>query len=148
MLIPEILFSLGFGVRSLTFEDFEKACAVMNFKYFLVDEKIGEGFSYPRTRKGIRHRVIILERTLFLHTLTEVAWHEFCHAANEHYGVRCFVRGSEDKAESEAIDFSVVCMIPTLWVRTKTREELYDEGFTKDQVDRRYYIYEKSDKKL
>jgi hypothetical protein len=143
MVIPEILYSLGFGVRSLTFEDFETACAEMKFPYFLTDEKlIDEGISFPRTRHGQKHHIIILKNTLFRLTLAEVAWHEFGHAYFSHYGVRCFVRGSEDKAEKQVDDLALCCLIPTLWIRTRTREEILSEGFTIDQIYRRINIFE------
>lgn len=146
MFIPNDLFSflctLGFGVRSLTFEDFEIACEKFGFKYFLVDEKlIDEGFTYPRHRHGKKYKIIILRRTLFSIVLTEVAWHEFGHAYFEHYGLRCFVRGSEEKAEKQMNDFALVCQIPTLWMRTKTKNEILDEGFTKEQYNQRLEIF-------
>lgn len=143
MTIPEILYSLGFGVRSLTFEDFETACVKLKFPYFLVDEKlIDEGLSFPRTRNRQNYHVIILKNTLFRLALLDVAWHEFGHAYFAHYGVRRFVRGSEDKAEKQVDDLALCCMIPTLWVKTRTREELLGEGFTIEQIKRRKIIFE------
>lgn len=143
MIVPEILNSLGFGVRSLSFEDFETACAKMKFLFLLVDEKLlEEGVTFPRTRNGRRYRVIVLRRTLFKQLLTEAAWHEFAHAYFEHYGVRAFSRGSEDRFERQADDLALCCMIPTVWVRTKTFEELLGEGFTAEQIWRRKEIYD------
>lgn len=148
MIIPEILLTLGFGVRSLDFEDFEKACAELKIPFFLVDEKIGEGMTFPRTRNGKKYSVILLERTLFRDVLTEVAFHELYHVIAGHFGMRCFVRGSEEKAEQEANDFSLCCRISTKYVRTKTRNELLDLGFTNTQISRRYAIYRQSNEKL
>jgi Domain of unknown function (DUF955). len=142
MNIPEILRELGFGVRQLSFEDFETACDRVGFKYFLTQEKIGEGLTFPRTRNGKRYRIIVLQSTLFYQSLLETAWHEFTHAYFEHYGVRLFARGSEEKCERQAEDLALCCLIPTIWVRTKSREELLEEGFTPEQIDRRKYIYD------
>lgn len=149
MHIPELLLTLGFGVRQLSFEDFKKACAILKFVYLLVDEKlIEEGLTFPRTRHGRRNKIIVLKNTLLLQQLTEVAWHEFAHAYYEHYGVRCFVRGSEDKYEQFCDDLALCCLIPTVWVRTKTLEELLGEGFTREQITRRQEIYNASGQKI
>ena len=143
MIVPEPLIELGFGVRSLSYEDFETACEITGFPVVLVDEKlIEEGLTFPRTRGGRRFRVIVLRRTLFKQQLTEAAWHEFAHAYYEHYGVRCFVRGSEDRFETQADDLALCCMIPTLWVRTKSFEELLGEGFSPECLRRRKEIYD------
>ena len=142
MIIPEILLKYGFGVRSLTFEDFELACFECFFKYFFTDEKIEDGLSFPFPYKGYEYRVIVLRRTLFQTSLAETAWHEFAHAYFRDYGVRAFVRGSEEKYEKAADDFALCCLIPTLWMRTKKWNELLDEGFTNEQIIRRKEIYD------
>jgi hypothetical protein len=140
--IPQILYELGFGIRSLSLEDFETACEKLNFPFFWTDEKLDDGISFPRERNGRKYHVIVLRKTLFRCALPETVWHEFAHAHYSHYGVRCFARGSEDKFELEANDFALCCIIPTLWVRKKSREELLDEGFTNEQLDRRKEIYD------
>ena len=122
MQVPECLLKYGFGVRQLSFEDFESACAELDYKIFWTDEKLDDGLSFPRKRNGKSHRVIVLRRVL--HGKTETAWHEFAHAHFEHYGVRAFVRGSEEKFERVADDFALCCLIPTMWVRYKTWNEL------------------------
>lgn len=142
MKVPQVLESLGFGIRSLTFEDFEAACRKCDFKYFFTDEKCEEGISFPFYRNGNRERIIILRNTIFPQTLVEVAWHEFNHAYFEHFGVRLFVHGSEEKCEREADDFSLCCRFPLIWVRTKTFNELLDEDFTSDDIHRRKEISE------
>lgn len=142
MVITKILLKYGFGVRSLTFEDFEAACVESFFKCFFTDEKFEDGLSLPFPYKGRIYRVIILRRTLFQNSLAETAWHEFAHAYFEHYGVRAFVRGSEEKYEKAADDFALCCLIPTLWMRTKKWNELLEEGFTDQQITRRKEIYD------
>lgn len=148
MNIPQFLEKLGFGLRSLTFEDFETACLICNFLYLFTSEKCEEGMSFPRNRNGIRYRVIILRKTLLKQTLTEVAWHELYHAYYEHFGVRLFVYGSEEKYEREADDFSLCCRIPLVWVRTKSVNELLEEGFTIEEIKRRKEINDKSGGKI
>ena len=142
MVIPEILTKYGFGVRQLSFEDFESACEELSIKIFFTDEKIEDGLSFPFPYKGKTYRVIILRQTLFYLAQIETAWHEFAHAYFEHYGVRAFVRGSEEKYEKAADDFALCCLIPTLWMRTKKWNDLLDEGFTNDQISRRKEIYD------
>ncbi len=142
MIVPQTLENLGFGLRSLTFQDFEIACRECDFKFFFTDEKLEEGLTFPYERNGKKERVIILRKTLFRESLEEVCWHEFDHAYFDHYGVRLFVEGSEDKYEREADDFSFCCRIPTIWIRTKNREELLAEGFTDEQINRRKEIYD------
>jgi hypothetical protein len=149
MYIPEILYSYGFGVRPLGYEEFEKACAILKILIFFSDEKtVEDGFTYTRTRNDKKHKIIILKTTLFKFELIDVAWHEFYHAYYDHYGVRCFANGTEDKYEQQCADFSLCCQIPTLWIRTKTREELLEEGFTNNQINRRLHIYERSEESL
>lgn len=142
MVIPDILLKYGFGVRQLSFENFESACAELYIKVFFTDEKIEDGLSFPFPFKGRIYRVIVLRRTLFYLAQIETAWHEFAHAYFEHYGVRAFVRGSEEKYERAADDFALCCLIPTLWIRTKKRSELLEEGFTNEQIARRKEIYD------
>lgn len=140
--IPDILLKHGFGVRSLGFEIFEAVCEELQYKIFWTDEKLDDGLSFPRTRHGKKHRIIILRRMLFQQALVETAWHEFTHAYFEHFGVRTFVRGSEEKYERAADDFSLCCLIPTFWMRTKTRNMLLEEGFSNEQITRRKEIYD------
>lgn len=143
MYIPDILYKYGFGVKSLGFDIFEAVCAELKISYFLVEDKLlEEGISFPRTRRGRRFQVIILQHKLPFTALAEVAWHEFAHTSYEHYGVRFFVQGSEDRYEAQADDLALCCLIPTLWIRTKTRNELLEEGFTNEQIDRRKWIYD------
>ncbi|HEX8287868.1 MAG TPA: ImmA/IrrE family metallo-endopeptidase [Pyrinomonadaceae bacterium] len=143
MHIPEILHKYGFGIKPLGMDVFEWVAAEMKIPVIIFDEKlIEDGISFPRTRKGKRFRVIALKNKLPFSSLAETAWHEFGHAFYEHYGVRRFVRGSEDRFERQADDLALCCIIPTVWVRTKSREDLLDDGFTSEQIDWRKWIYD------
>lgn len=140
--VPEILIAKGFGKRQLLFEDFEDVCSASDFRYFFTTEDIGDGLTYPRIRHGKKYRVIVLKQTLFRNELLETAWHEFTHAFYEHYGVQCFIKGSTSKYERIANDLALCCLIPTVWCETKSRNELLEEGFTEEQLERRKEIYD------
>lgn len=134
MNIPHIFTALGWNKRQLTYADFEWACTYLGITIIHPNIKtMGMFFVCEGTP------IIALSNRLQGVRLWLVAWHELVHYLLHPLGLRCFSRGTLNKAEYEANVIAICAVIDedTLF-RILTYGELHD--FPKDFVDKRMEV--------
>jgi Zn-dependent peptidase ImmA (M78 family) len=137
MFIPHLLTLLGWNRRSLTFTDFEEACAQQEIiiqradiktagMYFVCDDQ--PFITLSNQIEGVR--------------LWLVAFHELTHHLLHPPGLRCFSPGSVSKAEAEAQILAICSVIDEATLYRILREgELHD--FPKDMMRLRTRVVER-----
>lgn len=137
MNIPHLLKLLGWNQRPLTFTDFEAACEQQQIIVQYAPIKTPGMYFHCEDRP-----VITLSNQLVGTMLWLVAWHELAHHLLHHPRIRCFTRGTLNKAEEEAHLIATCAVLDeqTLY-RILVHGELHD--FPRKVIDRRILFAER-----
>ena len=134
--VPHLLISLGWNKRPLTYSDFDEARRVSGITLIRPPMKTKGMFFFCDDEP-----LIALSNKLKGVELWLVAWHEMIHFLLHPPGLRCFSRGTLNKAEAEARRLSICAVIDECTLhRILVQGELHD--FPKPMLDERISVIE------
>ena len=133
---------IGWNKRPLTDDDFYRLCR--RHRITVVEMPLRtDGFYYCVKR---RHFIAVNSGLPHLHKLL-VMFHEFAHFLmhSPDTNTTASFHGlcKKNRKEREADAFALCALIPTTWIRSRTLDELADDGFSDELLKERAAVFER-----